>query len=215
MIGKFHRLIFLIAAWLSVVGLPQKSSAEATFVPQPGFLPTIWSADISGDQNEIQFRQLPCTINGLRFSFRIENTNLDPNGRMMPTIHIRIGTGDLMALSAPDAESATFVIQPHSDGTPSELRFFKTMGDTASDVTDFGTLPLGEDATLSLSWTGQNAVTARFNDAESATVTLGRVPDSLLLGASGVKAAFHDIQAGSVDGAAAKTCLPSTQRAAP
>ena len=181
----------LFMTWVSC--LP---AAAADVVARiPNFLPQTWNADAPGGANEVQLRQLPCTVNSLSLRFRIDETNLDPDAKYDPIITLRIGTGPYRNLSAPGPEGAVFFIQPDPQTLRSVVGFLKENGDRPSDLSVLGLLRRGEEAAVVLTWTA-GAVKARLNDGKEVTISLSRPPTLLLMTATSVKATFQDIRAG-------------------
>ena len=180
--------------------------AAEPLTPVAGFLQQDWITDVSGGQQEIQLRQLGCTVNSMRLRFRVDNTNLDPIGRLPPSIQIRVGTGNPYALSAADAEGAVFGIVPDPRTGQSQMTFFKTVGNQVNDAKDFGNLPFSKEASLSLTWTGDNVISVQLDESDAATVSLAQAPDSLLMVITGAKVAMQNIQVGLYGTTAAKAC---------
>ncbi|HVZ59805.1 MAG TPA: hypothetical protein VG892_03365 [Terriglobales bacterium] len=191
----------LVVTWAGC--LP--AAADDAGLPLPNFLPKRWDTDVPGAANEIQLRQLPCTVNSLSLRFRIDETNLDPEAKYEPLITIRIGTGPYRDLSAPGSEGATFFVQPDPQTLRSVVGFVKENNTGASDLSLLGLLGRGEEGAVMLTWTA-GAVKARLNDGKPVTISLSRPPTLLLMTASGVKATFQDIRASLSEGGPPAAC---------
>jgi hypothetical protein len=177
----------VLAALCPAKGQESAQEPHGIFVPE-------WSADVPGGQ--IRRIRLPVDCSrSVSLILRMDNTNLDPNGRFRPAVTVQL---DRNAFNAPldfNSESAWLQLLGQRDGSRSSFYFYKAGSGTTGERLLAGSADFHEDVPISLAWNEKNEVSAKVGTNEPVTITLDHAPATLAFSVSGAIATFRDVKA--------------------